>query len=214
MQGLPEPKPATDVRTETSSDTPKGVLLPAVSTLGLSMFVFGAVFFLSTLLVTLFITPDRFPVRMGEQILQVKDLESEQQRLAARKADLLTLRTQLTADIKSPVLHQVARLKGDFFPVGKILNAIEQVRQSFKSSSADPISFPSVEVSGTEGKILLSGAVRDPDGRSIQLLASFIDGLRALPNVQSVSEPEYAQHPDANETTVSPFSITIVLKHG
>jgi hypothetical protein len=189
-----------------------GVLLPALERLGLPLCIFGVVFLCATFFLTVLLTPDRFPVRIGERVIRVQDLESEEKFLASKQAKLLMLRAKLSEESRSSMLHDVEKLKADILPWGRALLSIDEVRRSFATAGSDPISLPVVEVRGAEGKILLGGEVRDASGRSIQLLASFVDGLRKDPLFQSVSEPEYQQVLEPNGTSVSSFSITLLLK--
>ncbi|MFA5800317.1 MAG: hypothetical protein WC840_05170 [Candidatus Peribacteraceae bacterium] len=214
MLGFHEPKQAAVPPADTGATPPRPprVLLPALGRLGVPLCVFGAVFLLATVLLTVLLTPDRFPVRLGDRIVRIRDLESEEKALVSRQAELLSAREKLGSESRSPVLHEVMKLKKDILPVGPALLSIDDVRRSFASRDADPISLPQVEVRGEEGKILLSGEARSDSGRSIQLLARFVDSLRASPLFQSVSEPEYKQVNAPDGTTVSPFSLTITLK--
>ncbi len=195
-----------------SPNANSGTLLSAIGKLGLSVALFGGVFLASTVFVTLIVTPDRFPVHIGGTIVRLKDLEAEQKALLLAKANLQTRRSPVTGS-KAPVLHQVQRIAETLAPVGQAMIAVDDVRASFKAGASDPISFPSVIVSGSGSKIFLGGQVRDTGGRSTQILAAFVDGLRSIPLVQSVSEPEYVQQNAAEGATVSPFSLTLTLKH-
>jgi hypothetical protein len=58
---------------------------------------------------------------------------------------------------------------------------------------------------------MIGGEVRDPQGRSVQLLGSFVDGLRGIPLIQSVTEPEYRSDPVPSGGTVSPFTLSLIF---
>ena len=188
------------------------VLLPAIERLGIPVFLFGVIFLLATVALTQILTPDRFPVRIGDKVVRIADLESEQKRLMNQKADL-TSRPSTVTESRAPVLHQLAVLRGQVRPVGQTLMNIETVRASFKAGDADPIAIPQMDAEGSGGRLRLGGEVKDVGGRSMQILASFVDGLRAIPTVETVTEPEYSQHKDPAGITVSPFSVTVTLKH-
>ena len=196
----------------------RSVLLPAFERLGFPILLFGIVFFFVTLLVTLVLTPDRFPVRIGDRVVRLIDLEQEQKKLLVEKVDLEGKRDS-SIDTRAPVLHQLGVLRSRIVPVGTVLLAIDDVRLRFKTARVDPISLPQISVSPSSPSsasgvtIKIGGEVRDGGGKTMQTLASFVDGLRAIPSVLSVSEPEYAEKTDPDGTTVSPFSISLTLIH-
>lgn len=205
----PEPKPAE--KTHEASDA--SVLVPALARLGLSVGVFGATFFVIAIVLTMLFSPDRFPVRVGEKTVRLHELEAEEKRLIAEKADLLEERKKILADTDAPVLHQVQKLRALMPPVGSALLRIEEVRRSFAVGSHDPISLPQISFREQDAAVRISGEVRDVNNASMQILASFVDELRALPSIESVSEPEYTSEPLPEGGTLSRFSITLRLAH-
>ncbi len=190
---------------------PSEVLLPAMERLGIPVFLFGVVFLLAMFLLTLVVRPDRFPVRVGDKVLRLSDLAEEQRILLSQKVDLEVRADPLSA-ARAPVLRQVTDLRRSFSPVGRVLLSIDDVRAAFTTKESDPISLPSVSVSGSGSVIVLGGEVRGQGG-SMQILASFIDGLRAISVVESVTEPEYKEYHNTDGTVSSPFSITLTLRH-
>jgi hypothetical protein len=214
MNGLIEPKQSAINTKEATGDSlrPVRVLLPAIEKLGLPVFLFGVVFVLGTLLLRVLITPDRFPVRIGDRVVPVGELEQTEKTLMIRQAELQDTRAKLDQESRSPILHEVAKIRNDILPVGSVLLSVDQVRRSFGSDTTDPISLPGVEMSGGDGKIMISGEVRDLNGRSRDILTRFIDGLRAAG--LTVSEPEYLQNTAPDGSSVSPFTISINLKNG
>lgn len=208
LEGSTQPKTASVL-----PETPVGpVLVPALSRLGFPVLLFGGVFLGLTVVLTVLVSPDRFPVRVGDRIVRLSELEAEEKALRVSEATLLKTRASLKTEEKAPVLHQVAKLKATLTPVGRSLLLVDQVRLSFKNASTDPISLPRIHVR-TDGTIVIGGEVRDLGGRSVQLLASFVDGLRDLPTVASVSEPEYLSAQEKDGTSVSPFTLTLTLNH-
>ena len=173
--------------------------------------MFGIVFMTSTVVITQLITPDRFPVRIGDRVVRLVDLEAEQKQLLSAKADLLTKPSPFTQS-RAPVLHQLIFLRGSVTPMGQAFLAIDDIRVSFRTGDSDPISIPEMEARGSGGLILLGGETRDAGGRSMQILASFVDGLRAIPLVASVSEPEYQKKKNADGTESTPFAVTVTLR--
>lgn len=185
------------------------VLLPAIARLGLPVGIFGATFFLIAVVLTMLFSPDRFPVRVGDKTVRLHDLESEEKSLQNKKAELMEERRKILADSDAPVLHQVERLRSAMSPVGAGMLSVEDVRRSFRSPSADPISLPGVSFDGTANALVLHGEVRDTGGRSMQLLATFVDELRAIPDFDSVSEPEYTSEPLPGGGSLSTFTLTL-----
>ncbi len=189
------------------------VILPALARLGVSVGIFGITFFIITLILTLLFSPDRFPVRVGEKTVRLHELEAEEKRLKILQADLLQERQKILADSDAPILRQVEKLRTLITPVGSVLLSIEDVRQSFRVGMGDPISLPYVKFDATANALVLSGEVRDASGRSMQILSSFVDELRALPACESVSEPEYLSELLPDGGTVSRFSLTLRFPH-
>lgn len=189
------------------------VLLPAIARLGVSVGVFGGTFFVIAVIVTMLFSPDRFPVRVGDKTVRLHELEAEEKSLIVKKADLMEERKKILADSDAPVLHQVEKLRALTSPVGSALLSIEDVRHSFRIGSTDPISLPGISFSSEANAITLVGDVRDPSGRSMQILASFVDELRAIESFASVSEPEYKAEPLKDGGTLSHFSLTLRFPH-
>ncbi|MDD5055156.1 MAG: hypothetical protein PHZ00_02710, partial [Candidatus Peribacteraceae bacterium] len=183
---------------------------PALSRLGLSFFVFGAVFLGLMIGVTALVSPDRFPVHLRDRTVRLADLTAEQEKLTQEHATLLAARATLEERVQAPVLRQVQSLRHGADPLGAALLAIDDVRTGLDAA----ISLPQVSFVAAAGTLKLGGEVRDPQGRSVQLLASFVDGLRALPLVASVTEPEYRVDPIPSGGTASPFILSITLHRG
>ncbi len=187
------------------------MFLQTLERLGFSALIFGIVFFAATVAITLLLSPDRFPVRIGDRVVRLIDLEAEQKALLVEKVEL-EAGHDVSLDSRAPVLHQLSLLKPRITPVGTVLLAIDDVRVRFRTESVDPISLPRISV--TSGTVItLGGEVRDSNGSTMRTLASFVDGLRAIPSVLSVSEPEYSEKKDAAGIGISPFSITLTLPH-
>ncbi len=197
---------------EPSPPASSSVLLPAISRLGVPVFLFGVAFLIATSVLTSLVTPDRFPVRIGDTVVRLIDLEAEQKKLLQEKS-ALEMTSGLFEESRTPVLHQLGLLRSHIVPVGRLLLQIEESRVSFRSGDHDPIVLASLQISGSGSRILLGGEVRTPGDSSMQTLASFVDILRSLPHVASVREPEYTKHQETDGTTVSPFSITLLLDH-
>lgn len=209
MNGLPPPKTATLFPLVPQGES---VLLPAIARLGISILIFGAVFCLMSIGLTSVVSPDRFPVKVGENTVRVADLEEEERRLKVKYAELIEARVTLLNNSDAPVLRQVEALRSGVSPVGSVLLGIEDVRRSFRVADADPIAIPTVNFSFERRTVTLGGEVQDAAGRSMQILASFVDGLRAIPSVASVSEPEYRMTTLQDGGTSSPFTITVGLR--
>ncbi len=203
----PEQAPSVDTHAEDP------VFLSAVRRLGMPFLIFGATFLLLVIGITYLITPDRFPVYVGDKAVRLSDLEQEEATLQAKKAALQEKSRALDSNNKAPVLQRIADVQKNIVPVGRVLVHIEEVRAGFTTSSSDPISLPRVDIHGTDGSITLGGTVMDPGGRSMQILASFVDGIRAIPMVETVTEPEYISRPRKEGGTESPFVVTLKLRH-
>ncbi len=195
-------------------DTPGSlVLIPAIGRLGVPVGIFGITFFLIAITLTLVFSPDRFPVRVGDKTVRLHELEAEEKSLKLTQVDLMKERQKILADADAPVLDQIAKLRTQTVPVGSAMLAVENVRWSFHAGMSDPISLPTVTFDAAAHTLMLGGDVRDAAGRSMQILATFIDELRALPNFESVSEPEYLSEPLPDGGTVSRFSLILRFPH-
>lgn len=195
-----------------SESSEKPVLLPAIEHLGLPVFLFGVSFLLITALVTNVLAPDRFPVKIGDHVVRLIDLESEQQALLSRRADLQAT-SQSAVSNRSPILHRVQELQAGIPPVGVVLLALDDARQTFKTAALDPVSLTAIALTASGTQIVIAGSVRDAAGTTMKTLAAFVDRLRAIPEISSVSEPEYVQQNDVDGVPMSPFSITLSLRH-
>lgn len=206
MSGISEP---TQAPSNASKGDTSPVLLPAIAKLGLPMLIFGVVFIILAWVLTMLVSPDRFPVRVGESIVRLADLQSEERRLKSKQAELLDERKEILENTDAPVLRQVEQRRAGTISIGGILQAVNDTRATFKLGASDPIAIPGVYFDLSHRKLTISGTVTDPGNRSIQILASFVDGLRKIPGVAAVSEPEYAA-----QESVAPFSITLTLNNG
>lgn len=183
----------------------------ATRRMGLPLFIFGSIFFLISLALQSIVSPDRFPVRMGEKTVRLIELYEEEKRLRQQHAEITETRARILASSNAPVLLQVERLREGIFPIGVALLATEDMRRSFDIGDRYPVSISHVDYE--EGAIVIGGDVRDSDGRSIQILASFVDSLRTIPFFSSVSEPEYRADSLEGGGTIAPFSLTLTLRH-
>jgi hypothetical protein len=186
------------------------VLLPAMARLGVPVLVFGVLFLFLVWALTLLTSPDRFPVHTGDAVVRLQDLESRAQLLETQKATLEKTRQQLQTKEKAPVLMQVASLSHATVPLGDVLLSIEEARSSLSHAPNALITLPRMEY--VDGTLILGGDVLDASGRSMQILAEFVDSLRMVSAVVSVSEPEYVTHPRAEGGSVSPFILTLTLR--
>lgn len=190
------------------------VLLPAVSKLGVPVAIFGAVFLVLAFTLTVIVSPDRFPVRVGDKIVRVSELQAEETELKRKQGDLVSIREKLLATADAPILRQVQSLRAEFTDPGSVLLEVERVRKSFAVGGNDPISLPRVEFDAERSMILLGGTATDSGNRSIQILAAFVDGLRRIAGIERVAEPEYAETQTPDGGTTAPFAITLTLQHG
>lgn len=188
-------------------------VLTAMHHLGLPLITFGGCLCLLMIVLMFLFTPDRFPVRIGEQAIALSALTSEQEELRLEESRLLDERRSIGQSVPTPVLHQVRTLSADFVPVGSVLQAVSTVRQSFVINGQDPVRIDSVQVDASARRMTVAGRMIDAS-RSVEMLASFVDGLRASPLFASVSEPDYSVEHGADGAIFSPFTITLVLAHG
>ncbi len=190
------------------------VLLPAFARLGIPMLVFGCVFLLSMTVMRVLLTPDRFPVRIGEKVVRFRELSDERQALTDKERALLAQQSELEAQTPSPVVAQVLSIMKDRPAIGSALMQIENARANFSLGSVEPVHIFSTSVKASGGTIILIGEARDVGDRSMQILAAFVDALRKAGSFSAVSEPEYVQSRHADGGTFSPFTISLTIVHG
>jgi hypothetical protein len=163
------------------------------------------------------VSPDRFPVRVGDRIVRLSELQEEEKLLRKKQGELLIEREKLLANSDAPVLTQLGKLRAETDSLGPILLEIDAVRRSFIVNDIDPIRIPEVTYDGAARTLTIGGQVIDPAGRSVSILSRFVDALRNIPRLQStekqtVSDPaEYAQRDRAEGGSISDFSIRITL---
>lgn len=201
MQGFDEPQSADANQQEVS---PTSVLVPAMARLGFPVLLFGIVFLLLVWVMTLLTSPDRFPVHTGDTIVRLQDLESRAQLLREQTIALGESRQRLKLEEKAPILTRIRSIRTLVVPLGDVLLSLEDVRRAY------PITLPRIEY--RVGTLLIAGEVRDPSSRSMQMLAQFVDDLRDIPSVVSVTEPEYVSHSSSDGGTFSPFILTLTLR--
>ncbi len=183
----------------------------AIDLLAVPLCVFGVVFLAAIIGMTRLLTPDRFPARIGDKVVLLGNLTQEEQSLQVREQNLLTEQESLDGKVPTPVLNQLNALRAESKDAGSALVAVDDVRQSFALSGESPISVQRIWFNQTEKRLAIAGAVRDPSGRSMQILASFVDNLRSSGTFERVSEPEYVQQADIDGVSLSPFSISLFL---
>ncbi len=196
------------------SNKPTSAVFAAIDRMAVPVFVFGLVFSGAMVALLYLASPDRFPVRIGDKVIQLKDLSDEEQSLKVREEALLVVRKELDEEVPTPVLRQIQDLRAQNADIGHGLLAAEEVRKSFALAGDSPISLHRVWYSRAEGRLAVAGEVRDPAGRSMHILASFVDNLRSSKAFEKVSEPEYAQSETSDGVVTSPFAISLSLARG
>lgn len=193
------------------------ILLPAVARIGVSMLIFGTLFLILSFGLTYLVSPDRFPVHVGDSIVRLSALQQEELALQKRHAALLDERAALLQNSDAPVLIQVAALRTSIDDIGALLLEVDGVRRIFQTDSSDPISIPEVTYDGDTHVLTLGGTVTDPSGRSVSILSRFVDALRDIPRLQSTEKqrvsdpPSYTQEALPNSGSVSTFVLRITL---
>lgn len=207
LSGFREPESADGTL---HKEPQESVLVPAMARLGVPVCIFGVLFLLCVWGITFLTSPDRFPVHTGDATVRLKDLESRIQLLTEQKVNLEHARQKLQTKEKAPVLLQAMSLSDTVVPVGDIFLSLEEARSRFSRAPDALITLPRIEYAN--GTLVLGGDVTDISGRSMQILADFVDSVRSIPGVISVSEPEYVSHPRASGGFVSPFTLTLTLR--
>lgn len=227
MQTLVYARTTTLMKTKTppSAETPQAspqqekLVLTALSRLGIPVLIFGVLFFALSMALTYLVSPDRFPVRVGDRVVRLSQLEAEERDLEQKKVKLLEAREELLRNSDATVLTQVEKLRAEGDDVGRILLKINAVRRTFITGDIDPIRIPLIEYDHDTHVLTIGGEVTDPASRSVSILSRFVDALREIPDLastekQTVSDPEeYAQKDLPDGGSVSPFTIRITLQH-
>lgn len=196
------------------SPKPTSAVFAAIDRMAVPVFVFGLVFAGAMMALMYLASPDRFPVSIGDKVIKLQDLADEEKTLKARENALLDARKELDEQVPTPVLREIQDLRAQNADVGHALKAVEEVRKSFALAGDSPVVLQRVWYNRAEGRLAIAGEVRDPAGRSMHILASFVDNLRSSKAFQKVSEPEYQQAQTADGLVTSPFSISLSLVHG
>lgn len=183
-------------------------LLSAMHRLGVPTALFGGTFALAMFGMQFLVTPDRFPVRVGDKVVQLSQLLSERAAIQSVQAQLLSQDARDTA-VPTPVIQQVRALKGSAQPVSSAIYALDRTIARIGRTTASV----TVDQLSCDGKtIRLSGTVEDKDGKAIESLASFVDALRERSDFASVSEPEYAQTLQGDGSAIASFSLLLTLR--
>lgn len=189
---------------ELSSETAKKALKDF---LGVPFLIFAAAFLIGTILLAIILTPGRFPVRTGATFVRFADLRAEQKALEEKYRSLKAEQDRVSSLTPTPTLNMIHDIRAAAHnrQLGMGIAALTDAVASFNTS---------IEIDffhAKDGQISISGKARDGNGRSIPLLASFIDRLRSDRHFKDVSEPEYSQIRDGEGRVYSPFAIEILL---
>lgn len=170
---------------------------------------FAIVFFLGTLLLGRIVDPGRFPVRIGSEVLKVSDIEAQKETLLERQEELAANRDELTNLVSTPVYDAFQDLKDGHASLAPAFSALIEAAFAFEDADGSAaIDLTAITLEGETFRV--EGVVSSIDGRSIPILASFVDALRESEAYASVSEPEYVRI-DRDHGSVSPFSLTLSL---
>lgn len=175
--------------------------------LGAPACIFSGTLFALVLLLSIIMAPERFPIHLQGNVVQIKELKTEVRRLKTLEASLREQRLHMKSDDASVLSSALATAKASILPVGRIFMEVERTRAMF----GDAIALPHVVWTGNIKTLVIGGVLKDPNGRSIQLLAAFVDGLRAIEGVVSVSEPEYTTSREPSGVSTTPFQLTIIV---
>lgn len=176
--------------------------------LSMPAFLFSLTLFLGTVALAVLFNPGRFPVSIGDAFIRLDDLESEYAALKARAVSLEAEAKSLQDIVPTPALHALASLRDKRLPTYEATQAVHRAHAVFALPSGNPVSFSRIHVQES-GAITLTGTVRDASGRSMQLLASFVDELRDTDAFASVSEPEYREQPGNDGISETPFTLKL-----
>lgn len=180
-------------------------VVEAMKRLGVPLLIFGAVLLVLMGVMSVLLSPDRFPVLIGFKSVKMGDLTAEYTALRAEESALSAEREQLRTLVPTPVLRELSSLRTDDPPLAEAFTEIERIRSSFAQPLHDPIAIDSLRYDRSNGTVTIVGSVRD--ALSIQVLASFVDGLRTSGAFSRVSEPEYRR--EADDT--SPFTLLLTF---
>ncbi len=186
--------------------TPKEARSALREFLAMPFLLFSTVFLLGCIAMLLILTPGRFPVQAGDKLVQFSDITAERDGLKAEHTDLLSEANRVASITPTPVLNLIHG-QGVMTNIhsARAMSAIETAVLNFSSVGTRSVIVEFVHMDAKS--ISLSGKVYDNEGRSVQLLASFVDRIRDSKLFTSVSEPEYKQLRDSNGAPYSPFAI-------
>ena len=173
--------------------------------------IFASFLLAGSAVLTFLFDPGRYPVHVGSSVIRLQDLQSEYDALLAHEQELIRQEASLDELTPTPTLDALRMLRNERAPYFEAIVAAERARGTFALSSGNPVVFDRVVLS-EDSTLKLDGSVRDQSGRTMQLLASFIDRLREQSVFASVSEPEYRELINPDGIPTSPFSLLLTLK--
>ena len=191
---------------------PPTSLSAAVERLALPAFIFSAIFLTGVLTLTVLFDPGRYPVRVGNSVVRLRDLATEHAALLTREAELAKEEQSLDELTPTPTLTMLRQLRAERAPSYEAIVAVERARRTFSLASGNPITLAKAALSDDK-TLTITGDVADQAGRTMQLLAAFVDRLRDQKVFVTVSEPEYRDELDGSGMPRSPFVITLTLRH-
>lgn len=186
----------------------------ALEDLAVPLSIFGTIFLLGMIGLSILFSPGRFPVRLGERTVRFRDLRAEEQLLVGRQQELLKERARVLSLTPAPTLARLASLRAARMPALPGLVALETARRDVVTAGRENIVLHAISYDASAGILRVEGDAREEGEGSIRMLALFVDKLRAAPLFASVSEPEYREVRDGSGMVSSPFLLTIRLSDG
>lgn len=188
-------------------------LLAAFEDLWVPLAIFGAVFLCGMVTLSVLFSPGRFPVRLGDRMVRFRDLSAEEQLLVGRQQELLKERARVLSLTPAPMLAELSQTRSDVSASFAAITAIEAARRELATSGIDHVLIETMSFDEAARSIRIAGVASDSDGSSVQILALFVDKLRASPLFSFVREPEYREVRDGNGAVTSPFVITLTISN-
>lgn len=172
-----------------------------------SILFFGCTALLLTFVVVVLTRPGRYPVTLGDSLLRLKEIDTAVTELRAEEQRLLSASEELRHRTPTPTVKQLDTFSASRTDVGTFLRDL--VRSLHTSHGVD-VTLTSILLQD-KATVELHGEV-NAGGKSLRVVADFIDALRSSPTILHVMEPEYILATAKDGSSFAPLTLLLTLR--
>lgn len=176
------------------------------------LFLFGGTLLLFLLLSYWLLLPRFTSVEADGRQLSRSDLALFVRDLQAKIADAEMKRSALVTPGREGLHAEMVRRKTAAVSPLRARSDIASTAARMVLQIPDAVHVSALHFSPLAGSLALSGTVRSVGPRSMTVLAQFVDSLRSLPWVSSVTLPRFSREEDPQHGVFSPFAFQLTVR--